>query len=62
MLSIATASYLAYRREVNYKGLNEVVTLVIYHRFKIQGASMSSQSLSTTLTLTITTLLLLRKE
>jgi hypothetical protein len=26
MLSIATASYLAYRREVDYKGLNEAVT------------------------------------
>ena len=31
MLSIATRSYLAYRREVDYKGLNESVTLMIYH-------------------------------
>jgi hypothetical protein len=27
MLSFATGSYLAYKREVDYKGLNEYVTL-----------------------------------
>jgi hypothetical protein len=58
MLFIATTSYLAYRREVDYKGLNEAVILAIYHRSRMQGVSTSNQSLSTTLTLTITTLLL----
>ena len=31
LTSIATASYLAYKREMDYKGLNENVPLVIYH-------------------------------
>ena len=62
MLSIVTGSYLAYRREVDYKGLNENVTLAIYHRFGMQGASMINLSLSTTLTLVINTLLPLDQE
>ena len=62
MLSIATASYLAYRWEVDYKGLNEAITLTIYHRSKMQGASMIKTSLSTTLTLMINTLLPLEQE
>ena len=57
MLSIVIGSYLAYSREVDYKGLNENVTLAIYHRSKMQGASTINPSLSTTLTLTINTLL-----
>jgi hypothetical protein len=34
MLSLATRSYLAYKREVDYKGFNEAirVTLMSYHR------------------------------
>ena len=62
MLSVVTESYLAYRREVDYKGLNGNVTLVIYHRSEMQGASTSNESLSTTLTLPITTLLHLEQE
>ena len=33
MLFVVTGSYLAYQREVDYKGLNEaiIVTLVSYH-------------------------------
>ena len=62
MLSIVTGSYLAYRREVEYKGLNENVTLVIYHQSEMQGASRINPSLSTTLTVTINTLLPLGRE
>ena len=57
MLSVATGSYLVFRREVDYKELNESVTLAIYHRFRMQGASTINPSLSTTLTLMINTLL-----
>ena len=32
MLFIVTRPYLAYRQEVDYKGLNKNVTLVMYHR------------------------------
>ena len=62
MLSVVTGSYLAYSREVDYKGLNENVTLAIYHRSKMQGASTINPSLSTTLTLTINTLLPLEQK
>ena len=31
LTSFATASYLAYKWKVDYKVLNETVTLVIYH-------------------------------
>jgi hypothetical protein len=64
MLSFITGFYLAYIREVNYKGFNEAirVTLVSYHRSGTQGASMINLSLSTTLTLTINTLLPLEQE
>jgi hypothetical protein len=50
LTSLATASYLAYKREVDYKGLNEVVTLVIYHQSRMQGVSIGKQCISTTLT------------
>ena len=43
MLFVAIASYLAYRREVDYKGLNKAITLAIYHQSRMQGASMTSQ-------------------
>jgi len=62
MLYIVTRSYLAYRRVVDYKGLNENVTLMVCHQSRMQGASMSNESLSTTLTLPITTLLPLEQE
>jgi hypothetical protein len=39
MLSIATGSYLAYKREVDYKELNKSVTFAIYHWSGMQGAS-----------------------
>ena len=39
MLSFVIGSYLAYKWEVDYKGLNENVTLAIYHRSEMQGAS-----------------------
>ena len=53
MLSIVTMSYFPYKREVDYKGFNEAirVTLASYHRSIMQDASISNQSLSTTLTL-----------
>ena len=53
MLPVVTASYLPYKWEVDYRGFNEAirVTLVSYHRFKMQDASTSNQSLSTTLRL-----------
>ena len=53
MLSVVTASYLPYKREVDYRGFNEAirVTLASYHRSRMQDASTSNQSLSTTLTL-----------
>ena len=35
--SIATGSYLAYRREVDYRGLNEAVTIAIYHTIRNVG-------------------------
>ena len=43
----------AYKWEVDYKEFNEAirVTLVSYHRYIVQDASISNQSLSTTLTL-----------
>jgi hypothetical protein len=64
MLSFVTGSYLAYRREVDYKGFNEAirVTLTSYHRSEMQDASMINLSLSTTLTLTINILLPLEQE
>ena len=64
MLFFVTRSYLAYKREVDYKGFNEAirVTLTSYHRSRMQGASMINPSLSTTLTLTINTLLPLEQE
>ena len=64
MLSIAIGSYLAYKREVDYKGFNEAirVTLASYHRSRMQGVSTINLSLSTTLTLTINTLLPLEQE
>ena len=44
MLFRVTRSYLAYKREVEYKGLNKViVTLAIYHWSGMQGASTSKQ-------------------
>ena len=53
MLSIVTTSYLPYKREVDYRGFNEAirVTLASNHRFIMQDASISNQSLSTMLTL-----------
>jgi hypothetical protein len=58
MLSFVTRSYLAYKREVDYKGFNKAirVTLVSYHRSGMQGASTINLSLSTMLTLMINTL------
>jgi hypothetical protein len=58
MLSFVTKSYLAYKQVVDYREFNEAirVTLVRYHRSRMQGASMINLSLSTTLTLTINTL------
>ena len=46
-------SYLAYKREVHYKGFNEAirVTLMSYHRSEMQGASTINLSLSTMLAL-----------
>ena len=54
----------AYRWEVDYKGFNEAirVTLVIYHRSRMHGASTINLSLSTTLTFMINTLLPLGRE
>ena len=53
MLFFVTGSYLAYKREVDYRGFNKAirVTLTSYHRSGMQDASISNQSLSTTLTL-----------
>ena len=53
MLPIVIASYLPYKQEVNYRGFNEAirVTLVSYHRSRMQDASTSNQSLNTMLTL-----------
>ena len=64
MLSFVTGSYLAYRQEVDYKGFNEAirVTLVSYHRSRMQGASTINLSLSTKLTLMINTLFSLEQE
>jgi hypothetical protein len=62
MLSVEIGFYLAYRQEVDYKGLNESVTLTIYYRSEMQGASTINPNLSTTLTLTINTLLPLEQE
>ena len=62
MFFVVTGSYLAYRREVDYKGLNENVTPVIYHQSRMQGASTINPSLSTMLTLMINTLLPLEQE
>ena len=64
MLFVVTGSYLAYQREVDYKGLNEaiIVTLVSYHRSRMQDASTINLRLSTTLTLMINTLLPLGRE
>jgi hypothetical protein len=58
MLSFATRFYLAYKQEMDYRGFNEAirVTLVSYHRSRMQGASTINLSLNTTLTLTINTL------
>ena len=59
MLPIVTASHFPYKWEVNYRGFNEDirVTVVSYHRSRMQGASMIHPSLSTMLTLKIDTLL-----
>ena len=71
MLSFVTGSYLAYRREVDYKGsivlystrlYSTDVTATIYHQSEKQGASMINISLSTILTLMINTLLPLGRE
>ena len=64
LLSVVTGSYLAYKREVDYKGFNKAtrVTLASYHRSRMQGASMINPSLSTTLTLVINTLPPLEQE
>ena len=53
MLLVVTASYLPYKQEVDYRGFNEAirVTLMSYHRSRMQDASISNQSLSTTLTI-----------
>ena len=53
MLSVVTMSYLPYKQEVDYRGFNEAIrlTLVSYHRSRMQDASTSNQSLSTTLIL-----------
>ena len=49
MLPIVTASYLPYKREVDYRGFNEAirVTLTSYHQSVMQDATTSNQSLST---------------
>jgi hypothetical protein len=49
---------------MDYKGFNKAirVTLVSYHRSRMQGASTNNLSLSTTLTLMINTLLPLEHE
>ena len=46
MLSVVTASYLPYKREVDYRGFNEAirVTLVSYHRSRMQDASTKPKS------------------
>ena len=66
MLSFVTGSYIAYKREVDYKGSTMLystdVTHAIYHRSKMQGASTINLSLSTMLTLMINTLLPLGRE
>ena len=53
MLSFVIGSYLAYKWEVDYKGFNEAirVILVSYHRSRMQDASTINLSLSTMLTL-----------
>jgi hypothetical protein len=64
MLSFTTEFYLSYRQQMDYKGFNKAirVTLVSYHRSRMQGASTNNLSLSTTLTLMINTLLPLEHE
>jgi hypothetical protein len=64
MLSFVAGFYLAYKRELDYRGFNEAirVTFVSYHRSGMQGASRINLGLSTMLTLTINTLLLLGRE
>ena len=44
MLPVVTASYLPYKREVDYRGFNEAikVTLASYHRSGMQDASISN--------------------
>jgi hypothetical protein len=37
LTSIAIGSYLTYKREVDYKGLNEAITLAIYHTIRNVG-------------------------
>ena len=53
MLPVVTASYLPYKWEVGYRGFNEAirVSLVSYHRSRMQDASTGNESLSTKLTL-----------
>jgi hypothetical protein len=64
MFSFATGSYLFYKREVDYKGFNEAIKVILasYHRSGMQGASTINLSLSITLTLMINTLLPLCRE
>jgi hypothetical protein len=64
MFSFATGSYLAYKREVDYRGFNKAirVTLMSYRQSEMQGASTINLSLSTTLTIMINTLLPLGRE
>jgi hypothetical protein len=58
MLSFATGSYLAYKREVDNRGFNEAirVTLASFHQSGMQGASVINLSLSTMLTFIINTI------
>ena len=51
MLFIVITSKLPNKQEVHYRGFNDAirVTLVSYHRSKMQDASTSNQSLSTML-------------
>jgi hypothetical protein len=55
---------LFYKREVDYKGFNEAIKVILasYHRSGMQGASTINLSLSITLTLMINTLLPLCRE
>jgi hypothetical protein len=55
-------SYSFYRREVDYKGLNGVVTTTIYHTIRNIEGVLKLASLSTTLTLNMQVLIQERQE